>query len=182
MDPVSIALDFASGRLEPVTGVVQRRLSDMAGAYAAADAVREILSTHDPLIYEVQAYEMPAQEGQLSVCTTILYPGLVGNEFFMTKGHYHEKADRSEVYLGLQGRGLLLMEVDGRFAHFEMGAGTVAYVPPYWAHRTVNTGDVPFIFLAIYPADAGHNYASIERDGFMRRVVERDGVAVLEPS
>ena len=64
-----------------------------------------------------------------------------------------------------------------------MGPGVVAYVPPHWAHRTVNTGSEPFVFLAIYPGDAGHDYGTIETEGFPQRVVERDGQpAVVEAS
>jgi glucose-6-phosphate isomerase len=56
-----------------------------------------------------------------------------------------------------------------------MSPGTVAYVPGWWGHRTVNTGSEPFIFFAAYPADAGYDYGTIEREGFPVIVVERDG-------
>ncbi len=44
---------------------------------------------------------------------------------------------------------------------------------------TVNTGGEPFVFLAVYPGDAGHDYGTIETDGFKQAVVERDGQAVI---
>ena len=47
-----------------------------------------------------------------------------------------------------------------------MRPGTVAYVAPCWAHRTVNTGSEPFVFLAVYHGDAGHDYGTIETEGF----------------
>lgn len=175
MEPFALALDLASGRLDPTTSRIQRRLSDMRGMYAEAKAEQALLAQGDPLIYEVLQYDVPNEAGQLVVCTTVLYPGRVGDEYFMTKGHYHKRQDRAEVYLGLRGRGKLLMQADGQCSELDMGPGTVGYVPPYWAHRSVNTGDEPFIFFAVYPADAGHDYSTIERGGFVRRVIERDG-------
>jgi len=60
-----------------------------------------------------------------------------------------------------------------------MQAGTIAYVPPYWAHRTVNTGNQPFIFFAAWPGDSGHDYGTIEDRGFAKIVVERGGRPAL---
>ena len=31
-------------------------------------------------------------------------------EFYMTKGHYHKDKKASEVYLGLKGKGVILMK------------------------------------------------------------------------
>jgi glucose-6-phosphate isomerase, archaeal len=57
-----------------------------------------------------------------------------------------------------------------------MASSTVAYVPPRWAHRSVNTGDEAFMFFAVYPGQAGHDYATIERTGFRQRVLRgREG-------
>jgi glucose-6-phosphate isomerase, archaeal len=182
MAPVALALDMVSGALEPATSHVRRCVSDMRGMYADSEAERALLAGDDPLVYEVLQYDVPNDPGQLLVCTTILYPGRVGNEYFMTKGHYHEKVDRAEVYLGLQGHGMVLMQTDGRSEYVEMGPGTIAYVPPYWAHRSVNVGSDQYISLAIYPGDAGHDYAAIERSGFNRRVIEQDGKPAIVPA
>jgi glucose-6-phosphate isomerase len=63
-----------------------------------------------------------------------------------------------------------------------MERGTIAYVPPHWAHRTVNTGVDSFVFLAVWPGHSGHDYATIEESGFSKLVVERDGRPVLIPN
>jgi glucose-6-phosphate isomerase len=47
---------------------------------------------------------------------------------------------------------------------------------PNGAHRTVNVGDEPFCFLALWPADAGHDYGSIEKSGFAQRLIDRNGL------
>jgi glucose-6-phosphate isomerase, archaeal len=169
----------AEGVLKPWTSKVERRLSDMAGMYANAAAEREAIAADDALVYDVFQYDMPEHAGELVVCTTRLYPGKVGDEFFMTKGHYHEVRERGEVYYGLTGDGrLVVAKDDGSADVIPMGPGTVAYVAPCWSHRTVNTGSEPFVFLAVYHGDAGHDYGTIETEGFPQLVVERDGEVV----
>jgi glucose-6-phosphate isomerase len=90
----------------------------------------------------------------------------------MTKGHFHQARDRAEVYLGLAGEGRLVMATeDGRHAVEPIRRGTVSYVPGGWAHRSVNVGDRPLVFFAIYVGDAGHDYRTVERTGFPVLVV-----------
>ena len=180
LDPFALMVDIRSGSLEPHTSRTERRVSDMQGAYADAAALERLVRSGDPLVYEVLQYDVPEEVGQLICCTTVLHPGTVGDEYFMTKGHYHSARDTGEVYLGLSGHGyLLLMTEDGAKAATPMGPGTLAYVPPYWAHRTVNTGEEPFVFLAVYPGQAGHDYGTIEQTGFPQRVLRTPEGAVL---
>ena len=84
----------------------------MAGMYADADAERAAIAAGDALVYEVFQHDMPQHAGELVVCTTRLYPGKVGDEFFMTKGHYHQIRERAEVYYGLAGEGRLVVAKD----------------------------------------------------------------------
>lgn len=183
MTPFGTQVDLASGVLEPAEEVVQRRLSDMADMYADPDAVERLLNDDgDRLIYEVYAAAVPDGEGQVKHSTTIIHPGTVGDEFHMTKGHFHTKRDRGEVYFGLSGEGYLLMQTDdGEADYVYMEPGTAAYVPPYWAHRTVNTGETPFAFFAAWPGDAGHDYGTIEDSGFAKLILVRNGeVAIVD--
>jgi glucose-6-phosphate isomerase len=177
MEPFQIALDMQTGILQPPGQIVRRHLSDMRRMYADLEAVSRILTEEgDRLIYEVYSVDLPEEEGQVSCCTTIIYPGSVGEEFHMTKGHFHEKRARAEVYLGLAGQGYLVLQAnEGTVREVPMQAGRIAYVPPLWAHRTVNTGDKPFIFFAAWPGDAGHDYGTIEQRGFAKLLVKRDG-------
>lgn len=172
VEPFSLLLDLKTGALKPHTSRTERRVSDLRGAFADTQAADELVASGDPLVYEVLEYGVPEEVGQLICCTTVLHPGRVGDEFFMTKGHFHALRATGEVYLGLSGEGcLLLMTEDGARSETAMGPGTVAYVPPGWAHRTVNTGTAPFVFFAVYPAQAGHDYGAIDRSGFTRRVM-----------
>jgi glucose-6-phosphate isomerase len=172
LEPFALSLGLVSGDLEPHTTLVERQLSSLRGAYADEAAFEALVDAGDPLVYEVRQYDVPEEVGQLICCTTVIHPGTVGDEYFMTKGHFHARRDTGEVYLGLGGTGyLLLLTEDGRRAEVPMARGTLAYVPPYWAHRTVNTGREPFVFLAVYPGNAGHDYGTIETTGFPQRVV-----------
>lgn len=176
MTPFTKTLNLERGDYLEPEAITPRRLSDMRGFYADA-AAEEALAADDPLIYEVfYAARNPEEPGQLSFCTTILYPGRVGDEYYMTKGHFHRLEDRGEVYHGLQGEGILILQTpEGDINVQTMRPGVTAYVPPYWAHRTINTGSDNFVFLAVYPGDAGYNYGIIAEKGFASIVVEQDG-------
>ena len=180
IQPFGLQSNFGNGIIAGALRT-QRRLSDMRRLYTDVAAVEQILEREgDRLIYEVYTAELPEDEGQVLYCTTVIQPGRVGEEYHMTKGHYHRKRDRAEVYLGLSGEGVLLLQrEDGTVSSVSMQSGTAAYVPPYWAHRTINTGTIPFSFFAAWPGDAGHDYGTIERDGFAKLVVDRGGQPTL---
>lgn len=119
-------------------------------------------------------------EGSLLWGCTHLSAGQVGEEYFMTHGHYHAIPSRAEYYFPVSGAGLLLrMERGGRTWAEEMTAGTVHYIDGRHAHRVVNTGQEPLVFWASWPGDAGYDYASIAEKGFGLRVMARDGKPAL---
>lgn len=182
VEPFACKVETHTGLLRPSLRVIQRSLREIGAIFADRDAVQRILSTEgDQLIYEVYVADIPEVNGHLPYSTTVIYPGRVGDEYHMTKGHYHERRNRAEVYLGLSGEGcLLLQREDGTVRIVEMKAGVAAYVPPGWAHRTANTGEAPFVFFAVYPGDAGHDYRTIETAGFARILIAQDGHPVLE--
>jgi glucose-6-phosphate isomerase len=182
IEPFGVRLDLAEGLMADATRRTQRRASDMRGYYLDAGALdRLVLEGDDPVHYEVLEVPVPEQEGHLMYCISRLYPGTVGGECFMTKGHYHTKLNTGEIYLALRGTGLMLMKTpdgDCRWEAFE--PGRMVYVPPYWGHRSVNTGDGPLVSSCVYPAEAGHNYGDIESEGFPKRVFRRAGEVCIE--
>jgi glucose-6-phosphate isomerase len=116
-------------------------------------------------------------EGGLFLGNSTVFPGMVGEEYFMTRGHFHAKRDRAEFYSTASGAGLLVMMDEQRRATVqEMSAGSTHYIPGRIAHRVVNTGAVPLTFLACWPSDAGYDYAAIDEHGFSVRVLRRNGV------
>lgn len=164
----------------PYRSKVERYLSDMREYFVDKQAVDEILSSgRNPLIYAV--YEIAREGlGELNVGYTVIYPGKVGDEYYFTRGHYHKDPSTSEVYIGVLGEGLILMQNrDGLFLVGEIEPGAIVYVPPGFAHRTVNTGKTELAFLAIYPSHAGHDYETIMKTGFAKIVVERGGKPTL---
>jgi glucose-6-phosphate isomerase len=177
MEPFTSIVDLRAGTIDPERDVVERRLSDMRGMYAEAPEDGD-----DRLVYRVFGIPVPATNGNVLSSTTVLEPGLVGREYFMTKGHFHEIRDRAEIYFSLRGEGRLVMaSEEGEVRVEPMAPGTVNYVPGGWAHRSVNVGDSPLVFYAAYVGDAGHDYGTIEQRGFPVLVLAgRDGPEVVE--
>jgi glucose-6-phosphate isomerase, archaeal len=182
MEPFAQQFRLAEGLMCDAHEHIVRRASDMRGYYADAAALAALISAgNDPPHYETFESPVPEQAGQVKYCISKLYPGLVGEECFMTKGHYHQVADTAEVYLCLCGQGGMMMKsADGQWRWQEFAPGRLVYVPPCWAHRSVNTGDEPLVSLCLYPGDAGHNYGDIKTEGFPRRVFRRRGQVVIE--
>ncbi len=177
IDPFGIQFDLAEGIMRDPHDHIERRASDMHNYYAREEALQQLItSQHDPVHYETFESSVPEEYGHLKFCVSKLYSGVVGDEFFMTKGHYHTTRETGEIYLCLKGEGLMMMKLsDGTCKWEEFVAGRMVYVPPYWAHRSINTGDEPLISLCIYPGDAGHDYGDIKSAGFPKRVFRREG-------
>lgn len=156
---------------------IQRSLSAMRGQYADPEAFEQMLAEEDHLLYDVYELRRPEIEGEILHGISIVHPGKVGDEYFMTKGHFHSVLETAEIYYCLKGQGCMVMETpEGDWKVEELYPGRVLYVLPRWAHRSVNTGsDEDLITFFAYPGNAGHDYGTIETQGFRKLVVERDG-------
>lgn len=153
-----------------------RTLGDLNGIFADAEAYDKM--DKDTVAYRVASIEPDPQGtvGGLYMGITYLNPGKVGREYFMTKGHFHLNPLSTEFYWTLEGEGMLILMDEGRNVRAEkMFPGSLHYIRPGIAHRVANTGDKTLIFGASWPSDAGHDYASIARDGFARRLMEVNG-------
>ncbi|MEU5608691.1 glucose-6-phosphate isomerase [Streptomyces sparsogenes] len=159
---------------------LQRHMSAMVGMYADQEAERR-LAEDDVLVYEFFDMGVPESPGEVAYGTSITYPGKVGDEYFMTKGHFHSVLDTAEIYYCLRGRGLMMMEnPEGDVQWEELTPGKGVYVPGRYAHRSINTSpDEPLITFFAFPGHAGHDYGTIESKGFRKIVVERDGVPAV---
>lgn len=172
---------------DPLTGQIrgavleERRLSDLRGRFVDTAAYEQALQAGDHVIYSVGAVEQPPAEGQLNLALGRIEPGKIGQEYFMTKGHFHAWRPAAEIYIGLSGEGCLLLESeDGCEAQMvPLRPHSAVYVPGNTAHRTMNTGPVPLVYLGIYPAQSGHDYATIDRENFSHVVIEHDGAPVM---
>ena len=165
---------------KPYGKQTDRRLSDLQEYFSDKSAVNEMLGQDDPIIYNVYEYQVPYEREHLIYGTTILFPGKVKDEFYFTKGHFHKDPDGAEVIIGIEGSGLILLQNrEGEFRYEDVRSNSVVYSPPGWAHRAVNTSKENFVFLSICKADVGHDYRAIIRNGFAKRVVERDNEVSL---
>ncbi|QCX34029.1 cupin domain-containing protein [Caloramator sp. E03] len=153
----------------------ERKISDLKG-YFLNEAIRQKMEyDNNTIVYKVYKQNVPHEEGELLHCITIIEPGNVDGEFFMTKGHYHVNENCAEIYYGQSGMGLLIMQNGNRVEKIEMNAGTIAYIPAGWGHRTVNIKESePFVFFSIWPAQSGYNYQKSIDEPFKCRVFRKN--------
>lgn len=124
--------------VSPGLSRTERRLSDLHGCFSNEAAFREITERSDPLVYVVVQTDGGDGTGLLTGWC-LMQPGRVGDEYFMTRGHVH-KRPRAEVYYCVSGQGILVMQRDTTCETIQLEVGSLAYVPPGWSHRHINTG------------------------------------------
>jgi glucose-6-phosphate isomerase len=163
-------MDLAAGSLQPEGPTLVRRLSDLSGLFRDRAAWKRDLEADDRVVYQVVSSPVPESPREVPQSITTIFPGDCGGEFYMTKGHQHPDP-QGEIYLGLAGHGGLLLHDGARTEWIEMAAGVLGYIPPGWAHRSVNTGAEPYRFLAVYPGSAGHDYGWVVQHGMGKRVM-----------
>lgn len=175
--PFAVWWDPKDGIMDDPDNHIERYLSKLTNMfYDLSSAEKYLREKGDVILYEVYEKTIPQRDGEIQFCSSITHPGKIGYEYFMTKGHFHARRDTAEIYYCLRGKGFMLMEKeDGEYELGEMYPGRTVYVPAYYAHRSINTGNELLISLAVYPGDAGHDYGSIETSGFRHVVIERDG-------
>ena len=178
-----ISMDWATGMLAGSSvKTSSKTLGQIRSLFHDQEAASQV--PVDLELYRVQFYT-PVEdgtEGGLFWGSTIIQPGKVGDEYFMTKGHFHRVRNRAEYYATFHGEGaLLLMDEGGATRYEEMSPGSMHYIPGHTAHRVANIGSTPLVFAACWPSDAGYDYETIEREGFGARMLERNGKPVLVP-
>lgn len=171
-----IDFDLKTGLSKSGAESSKRYVSSMRGMYADEAATEEMIKNGDPLVYEFYEMGAPEKDSDLAFGASITYPGKVGNEYFMTKGHFHTVLETAEVYYCLSGEGYMLLESpEGDWSAQPLKPGVMVYVPPRYAHRSINTGSVPMVTFFCFRGDAGHDYGTIETKGYRKLLVEKDG-------
>ena len=177
--PLELCLNDYTLKGEPVKNQI-RLLKDVSGIFLNQEALSE-LNPETP-VYVVQAW-LPVTEGTpggLFFGASTIMAGKVGNEYFMTKGHFHLQSDRAEFYWCVKGKGMLiLMDRDRNTWAEQVYPGSLHYIEGEVAHRLANTGDENLVVGACWPSDAGHEYEQIAQCGFSARLLEMDGEARL---
>lgn len=136
----------------------------------------------DVPIYKVEMANNEVKEGEsggLFYGISKLWPGTINEEFYFTRGHFHQKLDTGEYYWGITGRGLLLLRTtDGDESIIEITPGSVNYIPGKTAHRLINIGDDILSVGAVWQSDSGHQYS--EKNIFETHVMRSDSPAGYE--
>lgn len=179
----TIDFDLKTG-MSTMKETSKRPLSKLKGMFADEKAYEELLAKGDQLVYEFHEMDVPEHAGDLAFGISIVYPGKVGNEYFMTKGHFHTVLDTGEVYYCLQGHGYMMLESpEGIWSCQELLPGRMVYCPKRYAHRSINVSDTePLRTFFVFRGDAGHDYGTIEKKGYRNLLVEQDGKPVAIPN
>jgi glucose-6-phosphate isomerase len=178
--PISVEFDFEKGEFAPFQSKAERKVSDLAMMFADSEAAAALVKNGDPLVYEIFYYGFTTSVSDMALGVTRIQPGTIGGEYHMTKGHFHEAHDQPEIYFCVKGEGYLLMETrEGEFRADKWMKGTISHIPPMWAHRVVNTGSEPLVFVASYHLAAGHIYEPVVEKGFAKRVIDERGKPVF---
>ncbi len=147
--------------------VTKRTLSQLKPLYDDQAAVDALLACGDPVVYEVYEMPYPYSDTDLLINITVLFPGRVGRQYHMTKGHFHAEPDTAEAVIGLEGEGeMLLQRRNGELRRVAVGKGMISYSGGGWSHRVVNTGLRPLIFFAVSGANIVHDYATAQHLNF----------------
>ena len=171
------------GRFNPNAGTlagarrVERRLSDLKGVFLDESAYALACAEGDPLVYSVEAIKPGTGDGDLHYGVGLIHPGRIGQEYFMTKGHLHRWREAAELYVGLSGKGVMLLEDEatGESRMLPLEAGIAVYVPGHTGHRTANVGDKPLSYIGVFPARAGHDYGAYAVRNFRFAIVDDGG-------
>ena len=95
-EPFNSCIDLEKMRLNPEGNLIIRKLSDMVDMFQNKKAAKEALK-ENPIIYKVHNVQIPEEDGHLQHCISIVSPGKIGDEYYMTKGHFHKIKDTSEI-------------------------------------------------------------------------------------
>lgn len=177
IEPTTHTVDSMTGSLSNSTGRYQKKISDLYGIYVHKIMfARMCADDPDRIVYEVCEVRPQAVSGDLIFGTTHMEPGKVGDEFFVTRGHIHARANRPETYYGESGDGLMLLESPrGDIRIMEVKPKALIYVPPMWIHRSVNVGNTPLVMSFCYPVDSGQDYEIIAQSRGMAVRIVADG-------
>ena len=142
-----------------------RKLKDVAPWFSNKKAIAEALrKSKNKVIYETFTDKF----SPINLTLTVVYPGVIGKEYFFTKGHIHRKKV-PEFYILLEGKGKLLMQKQLNVKVIDLKKGEIVLIPIGYAHRLINTGNKKFKVLTIYDQESKPDYNIKFKKRFFRR-------------
>lgn len=179
--------DELLSRFNPETGILEgcesisRRLSDLKNLFINKAAFEAAMGNGNPVVYTVSTLQPANGEGQLHLGVGVLMPGRIGDEYYFTKGHLHSWAAAAEFYIGIKGRGMMILQDESSHQSvvLDLLPNSIVYVPGHTAHRTVNVGNSPLIYLGVYPAEAGHDYGALAKQNFRKVIIAKNNTPTV---
>ena len=150
--PFDLNLDFETGLIDKCNKSWSKKLSELKHLFNEK-SVNEELKKSDSSVYSVYEHKVPKRKGHFIALSTIIYPGKVGDDFFMIEGFEHKNVSSAEVLLCLFGKGYVLMQPEfGDKKVVNIQKGSICYIPPYWSYRVVNNSSANLSFYCIFSA------------------------------
>ena len=189
MDPMTLALAFDEGVTTAPAQV--RRLDEVRGLLRDPQCAGpdHLYTIYMDIQVPGKAEALRAQG--LGYGAVVYNHGALGREALRSQGHVHSVASDtgvaySELYEFWHGRGLVYMQdaatVDVTdVVVVEAGPGDKVAIPPGWAHATVNVGDVPMAFGAVYALEARLLYDPLRALQGTAHYVLADGTLEANP-
>ena len=127
--------------------------------------------------------------GDNSQNVTILAPGLNGNEFNKTYGHFHNYQG-VEIYHVVYGQGVLLMQRNDEQGEAKdirvvsLRGGITVEIPAGYGHCLINVGKTYLVTVDDAPAEStAHDFEPVrQKHGFAYYVVDKKGEIGFEPN
>ena len=142
-----------------------RKLKDVAPWFSNKKAIAEALrKSKNKVIYETFTDKF----SPINLTLTVVYPGVIGKEYFFTKGHIHRKKV-PEFYILMEGKGKLLMQKQSNVKVIDLKKGEIVLIPIGYAHRLINTGNKKLKVLTIYDQESKPDYNIKFKKRFFRR-------------
>ena len=142
-----------------------RKLKDVIKWYSDNKAIeKELKKNPNKVIYETFTDEFTP----INLTLTVVNPGVIGKEYYMTKGHIHRKKT-PEFYILLDGNGKLLIQKDSNVKIIDLKKGEIALIPTNYAHRLINTGKKKLKVLTIYDQESKPDYKIKFKKRFFRK-------------
>ena len=143
----------------------KRRFKDVAKWYSDKKAVeKELKKNKNNVIYKT----FTEKDSPMDLTLTVIHPGVVGKEYYMTKGHIHG-ANNPEFYILLEGNGKLLIQSRSEVKVITLKKGKITLIPKGYAHRLVNVGRKKLKVLTIYSENSRPNYNVKFKKRFFRK-------------
>lgn len=139
---------------------VIRRFKDMKDRFKNPKGIKG-----NPIIYTVHERDLP---NNMEQALTVMNPGTINGEYYMTKGHRHNIATK-EKYILKAGKGKLMLQGKLITRIINMKKGKTYTISGKVGHRLINVGNTNLKVLTIYPKTAGHNY----KFKFKKRVMKK---------